>query len=88
MDRFGIIIERQEQLEALIKEVGFLPFFKNGILGFSIEEMTPPEAMYPDLYPLKDRVEGRTPKQSRGRIIDHLQALFPDVERKKIEKLI
>lgn len=41
MDRFGIIIERQEQLEAL-----------------------------------------------RGRIIDHLQALFPDVERKKIEKLI
>ena len=241
MDRFGIIIERQEQLEALIKEVGFLPFFRNGIEGFSIEEMTPPEllfgddfengpwqwkgpiianwesaygkffqkkagyvslewlpdfmnwrrslypleketadarhihevlvenesmlskqlkvasgftlsrkrsklnpddpsetivnkrngmafdaliaqlqmgthvciadfeyliskkgepygwgvaryctpeAMYPDLFPIKELVEGRTPEQSRGRIIDHLQALFPDVDRKKIEKLI
>ncbi len=229
MDRFGIIIEHQHQLEALIKEWGFLPFFKNGIAGFSIEELTPPEllfgdemmngpwqwkgpiignwesaygkffqkkagyvsmewlpdfmnwrrskfplrkeckdarhihevlvenesmlskqlkvasgftlsrkntekkngmafdalvaqlqmgthvciadfeyliskkgepygwgvaryctpdAMYPDLFPLKERVEGRTPEQSRQRIIDHLQKLFPDVERKQIEKLI
>lgn len=241
MDRFGIIIERQEQLEALIKEFGFLPFFRNGIEGFSIEEMTPPEllfgddfengpwqwkgpiianwesaygkffqkkagyvslewlpdlmnwrrslyplkketldarhihevlvenesmlskqlkvasgftlsrkrsvvnpenakekiankkngmafdsliaqlqmgthvciadfeylvskkgepygwgvaryctpeAMYPDLFPIKDMVDGRTPKQSRMRIIDHLQVLLPDVERAKIEKLI
>ena len=46
MDRFGIIIERQDQLEALIKEWGFLPFFKNGIPGFSIEEMTPPELLF------------------------------------------
>ena len=45
MDRFGIVIERQEQLEALIKEWGFLPFFRNGIKGFSIEEMTPPCCM-------------------------------------------
>lgn len=218
MDRFGIIIEHQEQLESLIKELGFLPFFRNGIEGFSIEEMTPPELlfgddfdngpwqwkgpiianwesaygkffqkkagyvsmewlpdfmnwrrslyplkkeasdarhihevlvenesmlskqlkvasgieksfdslvaklqmgthvciadfeyliskkgepygwgiaryctpedMYPDLFPLKNRVEGRTPKQSRKRIIDHLQGLFPDVEKSKIEKLI
>lgn len=228
MDRFSIVIERQSQLESLIKEWGFLPFFKNGISGFSIEEMTPPEllfgdemehgpwqwkgpiignwesaygkffcrkagyvslewlpdfmnwrrsiyplhkqcpdarhihdvlienesmlskqlkvasgftlsrkkseksgmafdalnnqlqmgthvciadfeylvskkgetygwgvaryctpeAMYPDLFPLKDRVEGRTPEQSCQRIIEHLQTLFPDVEKKKIEKLI
>ncbi|MBQ0045958.1 MAG: hypothetical protein KBT33_00400 [Prevotellaceae bacterium] len=247
MDRFGIVIERQEQLEALIKEWGFLPFFRNGIPGFSIEEMTPPEllfgydmengpwqwkgpiignwesaygkffqkkagyvsmewlpdfmnwrrsqlplkketmdarhihevlvenesmlskqlkvasgftlsrkkniypaqnklnhetaeesivnkkngmafdgliaqlqmgthvciadfeyliskkgepygwevaryctpeAMYPDLFPIKDKVEGRTPKQSRERIIDHLKRVLPDVENKKIEKLI
>lgn len=40
LDRFNIIIERQEQLEALIREWGFLPFFKNGIPGFSIEEMS------------------------------------------------
>lgn len=245
MDRFGIIIERQEQIEELIREWGFLPFFKNGIKGFSIEEMTPPdilfgngttddfnngpwgwkgpiianwesaygkffrgkagfislewlpdmmnwrrsvyplrkqgadarhildvlienesmlskqlktasgftlsrkrnvasaddpekttvnkrngmafdaliaqmqmgthvciadfeylvskkgkqygwgvaryctpEAMYPDLFPIKEMVEGRTPKQSCKRIIDHLSRLFPDVERKQWERLI
>ena len=48
MDRFGIIIERQEQIELLISEIGFLPFFKNGIKGFSIEEMTPPDIFYGD----------------------------------------
>ena len=48
MERFNIIIERQEQSEALIKEIGFLPFFKNGITGFSIEEMTPPELLFGD----------------------------------------
>lgn len=241
MDRFGTVIERQDQLESLIKELGFLPFFKNGIEGFSIEEMTPtellfgddfedgpwqwkgpiianwesaygkffgkkagyvslqwlpdfmnwrrsqyplrkeptdakhihevlvenesmlskqlkvasgfslsrkrsmvnpddasvtivnkkngmafdaliaqlqmgthvciadfeyliskkgepygwgvaryctPEAMYPELFPIKDRVGERTPNQSRKRIIDHLQGLLPDVDKAKIEKLI
>ena len=48
MDRFGTVIERQDQLESLIKELGFLPFFKNGIEGFSIEEMTPPELLFGD----------------------------------------
>lgn len=46
MDRFDIIIERQEQIEQLIREWGFLPFFKNHIKGFSIEEMTPPDIFY------------------------------------------
>ena len=44
--------------------------------------------MYPDLFPIKEKVDGRTPKQSRNRILDHLQGLFPDVEEKKLEKLI
>lgn len=48
MDRFGITIERQEQVERLISEWGFLPFFKNGIKGFSIEEMTPPDILFGD----------------------------------------
>lgn len=48
MDRFGIIIETQEQIEQLIRDWGFLPFFKNGIEGFSIEEMTPPEILFGD----------------------------------------
>ena len=48
MDRFSIIIERQEQVEEIIREWGFLPFFKNGIAGFSIEEKTPPELLFGD----------------------------------------
>ena len=50
-DRYGIVIERQEQIEQLIREWGFLPFFKNGISGFSIEEMTPPELLFGDDFP-------------------------------------
>ena len=46
MDRFSMIIERQEQVENLIREWGFLPFFKNNIRGFSIEEMTPPDLLF------------------------------------------
>lgn len=48
MDRFSIIIERQEQIEELIRKWGFLPFFKNSIEGFSIEKMTPPELLFGD----------------------------------------
>ena len=48
MDRFSMIIERQEQVENLIREWGFLPFFKNNIRGFSIEEMTPPDLLFGD----------------------------------------
>lgn len=50
IDRFDIIIERQQQVENLIREWGFLPFFKNGIKGFSIEEMTPPDLLFGDEY--------------------------------------
>ena len=51
-DRYGIVIERQEQIEQLIREWGFLPFFKNGISGFSIEEMTPPDLLFGDDFPM------------------------------------
>ena len=40
------MIETQEDLEQLIRVDGFMPFFKNGIEGFSIEELTPPEKLY------------------------------------------
>lgn len=33
MDRSSIVIERQEQIEELIREWGFLPFFKDRLLG-------------------------------------------------------
>ena len=39
-------IKNKEQLEKLISETGFLPFFKNDIEGFSIEECCAPELWF------------------------------------------
>lgn len=39
-------IETQEQLEKLIQKWGFVPFFKNGIEGFSIEEAMPRDLLF------------------------------------------
>lgn len=62
---------------------------KNGEpYGWGVARYCTPEAMYPELFPIKDRVGERTPNQSRKRIIDHLQGLLPDVDKAKIEKLI
>ena len=35
-----------EDLERAVLKLGFLPFFKNRIEGFSVEEMTPPELWF------------------------------------------
>ena len=56
--------------------------------GWGLARYCTPEAMYPELFPIKERVDGRTAKQSRKRILDHLCHILPDVERRKIEKLI
>ena len=37
-----------QDLEKLVLEMGFLPFFRNGIPGFSVEEFTPPELWFTD----------------------------------------
>lgn len=39
-------IRSAEQLEHYIQEVGFLPFFRNDIGGFSVEELTPRELWF------------------------------------------
>ena len=39
-------IHSEKDMEALVLEWGLLPFFKNDIPGFSIEEHTPPELWY------------------------------------------
>ena len=41
-----ITVETQEGLEALIQRWGFLPFFKNPIRGFSVEEIVPPDLLF------------------------------------------
>lgn len=56
--------------------------------GWGLARYCTPEAMYPDLFPIEEHVNGRTPEQSRTRILDHLCQILPDVERRKIEKLI
>ena len=42
------ILNSAEELAELVNEIGFLPFFRNHIPGFSIEEHTPPERWFSD----------------------------------------
>ncbi len=44
-----IVIHSAEELLNKVEEYGFLPFFKNAIGGFSVEEMCPPELWFTDL---------------------------------------
>ena len=39
-------LKSAEDIISLVKETGFLPFFKNGIEGFSVEECTPRELWF------------------------------------------
>jgi len=70
-DRFNISIERQDQLEKLIREWGFVPFFRNGIQGFSIEEMTPPDLLFGD-----DNSGSDGPWQWKGPIIANWESAY------------
>lgn len=45
--RFGKL-KSADDIVALVKEIGFLPFFRNGIEGFSVEECTPRELWFTD----------------------------------------
>ena len=39
-------LRRAEDIVEVVREIGFLPFFKNGIEGFSVEEHTPRELWF------------------------------------------
>jgi hypothetical protein len=41
-------ISSARDIEALVEHYGFLPFFRNSIQGFSVEEYTPPEFWFVD----------------------------------------
>ena len=81
MDRFSIIIEHQAQIEYLIKDWGFLPFFKNGIEGFSIEEMTPPELLFGDEF-------NNGPWGWKGPIIANWEWLMGSSSKVKLDLLV
>lgn len=84
----ALIAQLQMGTHVCIADFEYLISKKGESYGWGVARYCTPEAMYPDLYPLKEMVENRTPKQSRKHIIDHLQGILPDVDRAKIEKLI
>jgi hypothetical protein len=45
------IITSAEELEGLVGEIGFLPFFRSGIPGYSLEELTPKDRWFVDGVP-------------------------------------
>lgn len=58
------------------------------VYGWGVARYCTPEAMYPELFPIASAVEGRTPQQSRERILAHLAGIFPDCRAGALEKLI
>ena len=46
MDKFNIYIRTKSDLIRAIEKYGFVPFFQNGIEGFSIEENVSPDVWY------------------------------------------
>ena len=84
----ALIAQLQMGTHVCIADFEYLVSKKGETYGWGVTRYCTPEAMYPDLFPVKEKVDGRTPKQSRNRILNHLQGLFPDVDKKKFEKLI
>lgn len=84
----SLIGQLQMGTHVCIADFEYLISKKGEPYGWGVARYCTPEAMYPELFPIKDQVDGRTPEESRNRILKHLCELFPDVEKKKIEKLI
>lgn len=84
----SLIADLEMGTHVCIADFEYLISKKGEPYGWGLARYCTPEAMYPDLFPIKEKVEGRTPKQSRKRILDHLCQVLPDVEKKKIERLI
>ena len=68
-------LRSQEDLCALVNELGFLPFFKCGIEGFSIAECCPPELWF------KDDVDG--PWEWKGPVINAIGCAYGKFIRNK-----
>lgn len=63
------MIETQNELEDVILEWGFMPFFKNGVEGFSIEELVPSDLLFGE-----HGEQGAW--QWKGPIISHWQCVY------------
>lgn len=62
-------IESYEELEQLVLTFGFLPFFKNTISGFSVEEHTPLELWFPDDEDVDGPWEWKGPVARNGKCV-------------------
>ena len=63
------------ELERYVLEIGFLPFFKNDIPGFSVEEHTPPELWFSD--------DADGPWEWKGPVIRHGKCAYGKLFRGK-----
>ena len=84
----SLIAQLEMGTHVCIADFEYLISKKGEPYGWGLARYCTPEAMYPDLFPLKERVEGRTPRQSRQRIVQHVCNQLPDVDKALIEKLI
>ena len=57
-----------EMLASLVEEIGFLPFFRNPIAGFSVEDCTPPELWFSD--------EADGPWEWKGPVIQSIRCAY------------
>lgn len=78
-------LDREEKLTELVDAVGFVPFFKGEIPGFSVEELTPPELWFgeePGPWEWKGPVITQSGcaygKFFRGKAVFISRAWFPD----------
>lgn len=83
-----LIAQLEMGTQVCIADFEYLISKKGEPYGWGLARYCTPEAMYPELFPLKQHVEGRTPRQSRTHMLNHLCAELPDVDRKILEKLI
>jgi hypothetical protein len=84
----SLIVGLEMATHVCIADFEYLISKKGEPYGWGLARYCTPEAMYPDLFPIKEKIEGRTPKQSRKRILDHLCQVLPDIEKSQIEKLL
>ncbi len=78
------------ELEVLVQQMGFLPFFPCFIPNFSIEEFTPSRYWFVDgLWEWRmELARWGTPEESRERMICHLEMLCPEALDDGLDRLI
>ncbi len=82
----ALIAGLQMGTHVCIADFEYLISKKGEPYGWGVARYCTPEAMYEFDY--KEAVEGRTPAQSCRRITEHLEKLFPDADRKQIERIV